>query len=185
MRAELASIKNLFLIHLDNQAFVNGTQAHVAGNSYLVPVLLLLGGLAILILPTFSGSLWKIGGLLAMLFSILTALSTRRSLQDEAKGTFIPFKLTNVSVKQRTEAGQVAADIASVVGDAVANSHRAPRGADDFYELHVEFSGTRPSGAPLNGKDSLNRPDLRDKPLPQVGDPAVVMYVSDSNYELL
>ena len=192
-RDELAAIKDLFLLDPDNLGFVSGAQDHMASNNYLVPVLFLLGGLAALVLPAslLGGSplLWRIGGVVAILFSVLAFLGTRDSIRNEQKGKFIQVKLTGVSVKERTAGGQAAAEVASFAEGVLENmdrkSYRAVRGPQDFYELHLEFSAINPSGAAFSGKASRNRPDLRNQALPKVGDPGVVLYVTDTDYQYL
>jgi hypothetical protein len=192
-RDELAAIQDLFLLDPDNLGFVTGAKAHLSSNNFLFPVLLLLGGLAALILPAsvLSGPLvlWRIGGVLALLFGVLAFLGTRDGIRDEQKGKFLPVKLTGVSVKERSATGQAAAEVASFVGgvadEMITKQHHHHRGPDDLYELHLEFSGTTPTGTPFQGKASRNRPDLRNQALPKAGDPCVVMYVTDTNYQLL
>jgi hypothetical protein len=59
------------------------------------------------------------------------------------------------------------------------------RGSKGSYTVSIDFGFTNPYGQQLIKKQSKNRPDLRNTPLPAVGTPVAVLYVDDNFFRLM
>lgn len=202
----LAEIRDLFLITPANTDYVLGKKPRrLQSTTLLAPVFMVLLVVLIGTLPVLlvlgSGQnqtiIWVLVLVIALVggyFIVRTYRNYRRDSRLDGQGKLLRATITDVTTRERSEGVQALMSILQV-GLVIleflsmfsgGNTSSGGAGANnDFYEVRIACKFTTPDGREIHSVAARNRPDLRQKPLPQVGDSLLVLYAGDATIMVL
>jgi len=205
-RTQLTHVKNLFLVNLGNRDYLLGTRKRRPGAPTLfVPILILLLGIVVAGCPAAAAAgtpggkdtligLAVIVGLPCLIGIALSVRAYQRARRLDDAGQLLQGTITGVSTRERTQAATVIVWIVAIVLiiiallDAFTTSSGASTGTptpEAFFEVAIDYEVTTPTGKKINGRAKRNRPDLRSNGLPQEGDPMLLLYADDAQFQVM
>jgi hypothetical protein len=208
-RAQVSSLKDVFLLNPAHQGFALGNTTTLPESwNLMIPVILLILGIivsgitAAAVVGTGAGG-WIAVAIVAGVFLFMVVGSYRayrRKSRYEMQGKLLQATLTDISTYERPPIQRAALKLLNIVMLIIGiidffsesgSSYRyrrnptTPFAENNLYEIRVSYKATTPTGATLEGKAKRNRPELRGESLPQPGSTLLLLYLNDQEYKVL
>lgn len=207
-RAQVSTLKDVFLVNPAYTDFALGNTTHLPERATLVvPMILLILGISVsaitaaAVVGTGAGGWIIVAGVAGIfLFLIQRSYSAyRRDSRYQKNGKLLQATLTDISTYERPPIQRAALKLLNIVmfildiidffSESSSRRYRrnptTPYAENNLYEIRVEYKATTPSGATLEGKARRNRPELRGQSLPLPGSSLLILYVNDQEYKVL